>query len=56
MDKAPRLFADRFHDFRMAVTCIRYTNAAGEIEELASIVGVDVRAFRTVGDKIEDAR
>jgi hypothetical protein len=50
-----RLFADGFHNLRVAMTCIRHTDSAGEVQKFFAIVGVDVSAFGTVGYKIKNA-
>jgi hypothetical protein len=49
------LFTDRLNDFRMAVTRIRYPDAAGEIQQRFAVIRINVRAFRPVGNKVEDA-
>jgi hypothetical protein len=56
MDKVASLLADRFNDLWMAMPCIRHTDTAGEIQEFASIVSVDVGSFGPICNKVEDAR
>jgi hypothetical protein len=40
----------------MAVTGVGHANAAGKIQQFASIAGVDVGSLGALGDKVEDAR
>ena len=53
--KLPGLFADGFDYFGVAMTGVGHADTAGEVEQFASIIGVDVRTFCTFSDKIEDA-
>ena len=56
MQEKPSLFADGFDHFRVAVTGIGHADAAGEVQQFPSIIGVDVGAFGALGNKVEDAR
>jgi len=49
------LLANSLHYFGVAVTGIRHSNSAGEIQQLFAIISVDVSTFSAVSDKIEDA-
>ena len=55
MKKKSSLFANRLDHFRMAMAGIGHADAASEVKQLASIFGVNIRAFSTLGNKIEDA-
>ena len=47
MQKQPSLLTDGFHDLRMAVACVRDTNAAGEIEQLFAVICINIGALST---------
>jgi hypothetical protein len=55
VDKVCGLRLNRFNNFGMTMTCVRHAYATGEIEELAPIVGIDVRAFGVVSHEVENA-
>jgi hypothetical protein len=56
MDEVPCLFTDRFDNLGMTVTRIGHADATGEVEQFAPVIGVDVRAFGAISNKVEDAR
>ncbi len=45
MQEQPSLLADGFHHLRVAVTRIRHTYPAGEIEVFSAIHGIDIAPF-----------
>ena len=49
------LLTDRFNDFRVAVARIRHADSACEIKQFPAVIGVDVRAFGAVCNKVENA-
>jgi hypothetical protein len=55
MQKIPGLFADGFHDLGVAMTGIGDADAAGEVKEPASIIGVDIGTFGAIGNKVKYA-
>ena len=46
------LLADRFHHFGMAMTCVGYSNSAGEIKDPTPVGGVNITSFSVVDNNI----
>jgi hypothetical protein len=42
VEKESRLLADRFNDFRMAVTCVGHANPTSEVKKSFAVSGVNV--------------
>src|SRR5215208_4232572 len=54
VDKIASLFANRFDHFGMTMSSIRHADSAGEIQQLAAIIRVDVGTLGAIRNEVED--